>query len=390
MILTLEIVFWFCVFLVFYSYLFYPLFVKLIAKSKNTNSVVFADKDELPVVSILMAAHNEAKVIEKKIKSVFQGNYPTHKIEFLIGSDNSTDDTNEIVKQLQFLYPQIVFHEFKNRNGKIRIINNLVEKAQNQIMILTDSNVIFEENTIQELVKHFKNEKIGLVDTKMINTGLKMDGISIQEKTYINAEVDIKHAEGKLWGAMMGPFGGCFAIRKEAFKEVPENFLVDDFFLNMYVLKQGYACINEPNAIVFEDVSNDLHEEFRRKIRISAGNYQNLMTFKWMLFKFNGVAFAFLSHKVLRWKIPFIILLLFSILPIIYHTNIIYLYFLITTIHCLFFIGLDLTLKFLQVNVSAFRFLTHFAAMNLALFLGFFKYVKGIKNSVWEPTKRFQ
>lgn len=390
MILILEIVFWFSILLVLHSYLIYPQLIRWITKNKKTNTNVFENAAELPYVSILMAAHNEASVIASKIKSVFESNYPKEKIEFLIGSDNSTDDTNQIIKELITVYPQIEFFDFKNRNGKIRIINNLAEKAQHPILILTDSNVIFEANTINELVKHFKNPLIGLVDSKMVNTGLKKDGISIQEKTYIHSEVEIKHAEGKLWGAMMGPFGGCFAIRKTAFAAVPENFLVDDFYLNMNALKRGFHCINEPNSIVYEDVSNDLSEEFRRKIRISAGNYQNLMTFKSLLFRLNGISFAFFSHKVLRWKIPFILILIFLILPFVYTSNAIYFYFLISAITCSILIVIDLLLKSNRVNIAAFRFLTHFAAMNLALFLGFFKYLRGIKNSVWEPTKRLQ
>ena len=91
---------------------------------------------------------------------------------------------------------------------------------------------------------------------------------------------------------MMGPFGGCFAMRKKLFLKVPENFLVDDFFLNMSVLENGYSCVNEPEAIVYEDVSNNLHAEFVRKSRISAGNFQNLFYFFHVLFKFNRLLFC--------------------------------------------------------------------------------------------------
>jgi cellulose synthase/poly-beta-1,6-N-acetylglucosamine synthase-like glycosyltransferase len=385
-----EEIFWICILLVFHSYLFYPLLVRLIAKNKLPNQIVFDNSNDFPSISILMAAHNEAAVIESKIKSVFEGNYPIDKIEFLIGSDNSKDATNEIIRNLAVYYPQITLFDFKSRQGKIKIINNLTEKSKNEILILTDSNVIFEVNTIRELVKHFKNCQIGLVDSRMENTGLKRDGISIQEKTYINSEVALKHAEGKLWGAMMGPFGGCFAIRKSVFEPVPRNFLVDDFYINMQVLKKGLKCINEPKAIVFEDVSNDIKEEFRRKIRISAGNFQNLMTFLPMLFKFNGISFSFFSHKVLRWKIPFILIILLTTLSYLSLNNKEYLFILILVSFIILLVFFDLLFKIVNVNIIGLRFLTHFVAMNIALFLGFFTFIKGIKSSVWEPTKRNQ
>ena len=224
----------------------------------------------------------------------------------------------------------------------------------------------------------------------MENTGLKRDGISIQERTYINSEVALKHAEGKLWGAMMGPFGGCFAIRKSVFEPVPKNFLVDDFYLNMQVLKKGLKCINEPKAIVFEDVSNDIKEEFRRKIRISAGNFQNLITFIPMLFQFNGISFSFFSHKVLRWKIPFILIILLATLTYLSLSNKEYFVILIIVSFIISMVFFDLLFKIVNVNIMGLRFLTHFFAMNIALFLGFFRFLIGIKSSVWEPTKRHQ
>ncbi len=385
-----ETIFWICILLVFHSYVFYPFLVRLIGKNKLPNQKIFEETKDFPSISILMAAHNEQAVIESKIKSVIEANYPLEKIEFLIGSDNSKDETNQIIRNLALVYPQITLFDFKTRQGKIKIINNLVEKSKNEILILTDSNVIFEKNTIRELVKHFKNIEIGLVDSRMENTGLKRDGISIQERTYINSEVAVKHAEGKLWGSMMGPFGGCFAIRKSVFEPVPSNFLVDDFYLNMQVLKKGLKCINEPNAVVYEDVSNDIKEEFRRKIRISAGNFQNLMTFLPMLFLFNGISFAFFSHKVLRWKIPFILILLFVVLMFLAKTNFTYFLFLLFVVLLTLLVLIDLVLKSIKINIPAFRFLTHFAAMNIALLFGFFKYIKGIQSSVWEPTKRHQ
>ena len=122
------------------------------------------------------------------------------------------------------------------------------------------------------------------------NIGIKKDGISHQEKTYISAEVASKNAESVLWGTMMGPFGGCFSLRKKLWEKIPSHFLVDDFFINMHVLQKGFKSINEPNAIVFEDVSNDLSDEFRRKIRISSGNFQNLFHYKHLLFDFSWIA----------------------------------------------------------------------------------------------------
>lgn len=373
----------------FHSYVFYPLLLQILSFYKKTNQLVYEEDENLPVVSILMAAYNEEKVIAEKIESVFRTTYPKQKIQLIIGSDDSSDKTNEIVKSFCMTNSQISLEEFKRRNGKSVIINELYKKAKGDVLIITDANVIFDTNSIYELVKHFRNEKIALVDSNMINRGLKKEGISVQEKTYIKAEVAIKNAEGKLWGCMMGPFGGCYALRKNFFTEIPANFLVDDFYINMKVLENGGKCINEKDARVFEDVSNNLPEEFRRKVRIATGNFQNLFSFFHLLFKFNSISFCFFSHKVLRWVGPvFIMMAYFSsllLLPVEFYK---WIFILQTLFYIIPF--LDFLLKKINIHMAVLRFVTHLLAMNLALFLGMLKFFQGVKSGVWQPTQRHQ
>lgn len=390
MIVLLQILFWFCIVALVHSYLLYPLILRLMVRGEKENKQVYIAGEELPAVSILIAAYNEQDVIAEKLESIFKGNYPLDKLEVLVGSDASTDGTNSIVKEFATNYPQVKLIEFSGRTGKIGIMNSLCKKARYDLFILTDANVFFDRNTLFELVKHFKNPQIGLVDSNMINRGLKKEGISVQEKTYIQSEVAIKNAEGILWGSMMGPFGGCYAMRKKYFKEVPANFLVDDFYINMKTIEQGGRCINEIDARVYEDVSNNLSEEFRRKIRISTGNFQNLFAFFSLLLRFNGIAFSFLSHKVLRWLGPlfivfgmvatFVLSFSFQHYRIFFYTGII-----IFTIPII-----DILLKKINIHNRYLRFVTHLLGMNLALFIGLIKYAKGVNTSIWEPTKRNQ
>ncbi|MDA3819710.1 MAG: glycosyltransferase, partial [Candidatus Delongbacteria bacterium] len=193
---------------ILHSYLFFPLLLKWKTQGKSFDAETFTEKTNLPSVSIIIAAYNEEAVIEEKVNSIFQNDYPSDKFEVLIGSDNSTDSTNEICLRLSEKHNNLHFTSFKQRQGKIPIINKLEKQAKSPILIFTDANVIFDNNSIYELIKYFKNDDIGLIDSHMINTGLKKEGISFQEKSYISREVYIKHREGLLWGSMMGPFGG--------------------------------------------------------------------------------------------------------------------------------------------------------------------------------------
>ena len=389
LIILLKMVFAVSALALLHTYLFYPLLLRVLSIGAKANQTVFS-KEELPAVSILVAAYNEEAVIAEKIESIFNSDYPAEKMQVLIGSDNSTDRTNAIINEFEKKFPGLKLVGFTQRTGKVMIINSLAKMAAHGILIITDANVMFDKNTVYRLVKHFKHPSVALVDSNMINRGLHKSGISVQEKTYIRAEIFIKNAEGKIWGTMMGPFGGCYALRKDHFSEVPGNFLVDDFYINMKTLEKGGKCMNETGAIVYEDVSNQLSEEFRRKVRIATGNFQNLSAFSHLLGKFNAVSFCFFSHKVLRWIGPFFMILAFlSALALASFPNF---YFWACAFGLLLplLTVLDILLKSINAHIPGLRFITHFISMNFALFIGFFKYLGGVRSSIWQPTKRNQ
>jgi cellulose synthase/poly-beta-1,6-N-acetylglucosamine synthase-like glycosyltransferase len=372
-----------------YSYLLYPMLLKYLLQ-KSAAQEAHVTTNPLPALSIIIAAHNEEKVLRDKLDSILQSAYPQDQIELLIGIDASSDLSALIAEEYQSKFAACQIFEFKERQGKIKIVNALVPKAQHALVVLTDANVLFTADTLKHLQAPFSDPKIGLVDSTMKHYGLKNTGISVPESTYIAGEVLLKEAEGKLWGAMMGPFGGCFAFRKSCFEPIPAHFLVDDFYINMICIEKGLRCITQTEAIVLEDVSNDLSIEFKRKIRISSGNFQNLRRFWPLLFKFNWVSFAFFSHKVLRWILP--VFLVSIIVQILQHQDqsVFYqiLYF------CLLLIPISFVVDFMarkrDIHLVWLRFVIHFVSMNLALLIGLFRFFGGIRSSVWQPTKRHQ
>lgn len=386
-----AIIFWLSLAAVFHSYILFPVILSIMA-SKKTSPWKESTETDLPKLTILISAFNEEVVIQDKIKSILETDYPTEQFEILVGSDCSTDRTNVILSELAGNPDnKLTFFPFETRQGKPEVINILSKHAKGEILILSDANVMFNKLTIKELMIPFSDPDIGLVDSQMINIGTKREGISQQEKAYISREVRIKHEESLIWGTMMGPFGGCFAIRKSLFSPVPSNFLVDDFYLNMLVLESGYKAINNPKAMVYEDVSNDLAIEYRRKIRIATGNFQNLARFKNLLWPpWSGLAFSFISHKVIRWLGPFfLIIAFFSISFLLWDSNF-YLILFIAYLILLLVPLLDWILKKLNLHIFIFRFISHFCAMNLAMFIGFIRKTKGVKSNVWEPTQRNQ
>jgi cellulose synthase/poly-beta-1,6-N-acetylglucosamine synthase-like glycosyltransferase len=392
----MSIIVWISLLALLHAYVFYPLLLKLLARKRKAHQVLFDDHGQWPDVHVLMSLYNEEQVIVEKLGSLLEQDY-AGQIHIWIGSDASMDQTNEIVQQYAQQHPGIHFFPFDDRQGKPGVINTLYEKIsekyslEDALFLITDANVFLVPGVVRLLAGHFKDPAIGLVDARMVHTGMKEEGISKAEDQYISMEVWIKYWEGVLWGKMIGPFGGCYMLRAKYFRKVPSNFLVDDFYIAMKVFEQGGKAINELKAVCYEAVSHDIAVEYRRKKRISAGNYQNLLAFRslwWPPVK--TLNFAFFSHKVLRWWGPFflILLLLGSGLLSISGSAFYQLLFFLLVI-CLIVVPLfDWILSRFHINWTPLRGIRYFVLMNLALLAGFWKFLKGIKTNVWQPTKR--
>lgn len=394
----LVILLWFSITSILHSYLLYPLLLRRLARGKRPNRLLFSKEEEWPRVSVILSAYNEQEVIRQKMDSLVGLDYPENKIRLYVGSDCSSDQTNAIVSEYAARHPHLRFFPFTQRRGKPGVINELAGIATEEwgrgpghIFILTDASVMLDPHCAATLVRHFKNPEIDVVDAHMIHFGMKEEGISRAEDEYISSEVQLKYREGLIWGAMAGPFGGCYAIRSNRFAFVPPNFLVDDFYITMKALEQGGKAINDLEATCREPVSHTIREEFRRKARISAGNFQNMSAFRHLWWPpFRPLSFTFFSHKVLRWLGPFFfIIILLSSGLLAMEGNLFYaLLFWVMVGGLIVLPLLDILFNALGINLLPLRGARYFVMMNLALLQGFFKYLKGIRSNVWEPTKR--
>lgn len=382
----LFIIFILAAYVIVHSYVVYPLWMILFPASPRKQSEYYTMQDNLPEVGILMAAYNEEKVIGEKIESVFKTTYPIEKIWFYIGSDASTDKTDEIISEWQKKYPNINLVRFGGRTGKSGIINDLSDKATQEIFILTDANVIFKEDTIFNLVRHFKNQETAQVCANIIKVSPSDKGIASQEKSYIAFENKIKYQESVRWNMVMGAEGGCYAIRKVNFSKVPPKFFMDDFYITLNVIEQKKQIVFDNDAVCNEDVPTQALEEFKRKVRISIGNFQNLARYKKLLNPFwKGIGYAFLSHKVFRWITPFMLMIcFFTSFALMFHSPI-FIYIFLLQLAGFVTPVID---WLLNINFSLLKFISHFYLMNLALLKGFVIYMKGVDSNVWQPTKR--
>ena len=368
----------FCLLVLLYAYVGYPRFLAKKATGKSLAYAAYLSQDELPCVYILIPVHNEEKVIIQKLKSVFESSYPQEKIQVLIGLDACTDNTKKYIQENFSTYPIQLF-DFTERQGKPAMLNKLMAYAteKNAITIFTDADIFFNQNTLFELVKYFKDERIGLVDT-IIQTQRSTDN---NEQFYWNYENEIKWNESLVYGKITGPSGGCYAIRTKLYEEIPVNFVVDDFFIGMKIALKKYHTIVNKEALAIEEIQTNWIQEFRRKSRIASGNFQNLWYFKKTAFQvYTPLGFIFFSHKFLRWKTPFILLILYDLL--LFKATLLIL--IVTFILPVF----DAICAIFGWAIKPLRRLHYFLFMNLAVFWGFINFCKGIKSNVWQPTPR--
>ncbi|MCA0430574.1 MAG: glycosyltransferase [Bacteroidetes bacterium] len=380
----LQIIFIVSVSLIIYTYALYPFIVIILSKIFKKSNLGTTENFQ-PNVAIIMAAYNEDKIISQKLDSIFNTNYPLNKIKIYIGNDSSTDNTELIIKNYQQKHENITIVNFKARSGKIKIINELYKLVTEPVLIFTDANVLFTTNTINNLISPLNTTTVATA-AKIIKTIKNANGIAFQEIEYLNYENKIKLAESKLFKTVIGIEGGCFAINKTYFPTIPDNFIVDDFYVTLSIIKKHKNISFAFNAICYEDTSTQSDVEFKRKVRISTGNFQNLFAFKSLLAQFwRGSVLAYISHKVIRWNVPFLMLISLLTTAILALNS--KLYFLLFFAQ-LILIQIAVIVNLFNIKFSLLKFISHFYYMNFALFLGFKNYIKGVKTSIWEPTKR--
>jgi cellulose synthase/poly-beta-1,6-N-acetylglucosamine synthase-like glycosyltransferase len=368
--------------LIFHSYVLFPAHM-LRLQRRAPKATRPTPQNATLRVDVLMAAYNEAEVIAPKVHSVLNSQYPADKLRLLVGSDASTDGTDELLQSLAAQYPgRLIWHRFEARTGKPPIINQLAASSQADILVITDADALFHPLTISALVAPFEQAAVGGVQAHANIRITENDAVARQEASYTQREMAIKAGEG-VWGCVIGGFGAAYALRRHLFRPVPQGFVVDDFYTFADLNVQGYQTVFSAEAVTELQVSGDQRVQFRRKRRIGKGNFQNLWHFKQLLFGFNRLSYVFWSHKALRWLSP---LLLFTAFVAALLGSSHFPWLLWAAWGMAMAIGLasvDLLLHPWGISNRFMRFLSHFLLMNLALLLGWLDYLRGNRQVYW-------
>ncbi len=299
----MAVLFWLAVSFVIYTYLGYPLLVFLLSRLRPAR---FPKTSELPVVTLLIAAYNEEKVIAQKLDNSLTLDYPREKLQIIVAADGSSDKTPEIVRQFE---PQgVVLSYIPERNGKMAAITRAMSLACGEIVIFSDANNMYDRQAIQWLVAPYADGKVGAT------TGAKLiieDGrpLSSSEGFYWKYESWIKESETRL-STCTSAVGEMLSIRKELFVAPERSIVNDDRYMVFDLIRRGYRVYYTPRARSYETVSKSAGDEIVRRTRITAGAYQTMaMAAKLLPFDRPLVLWQMVSHKFFRAFVPFVMLL---------------------------------------------------------------------------------
>lgn len=376
--------------LIAYTYFAFPLLITLLSRATRHPVQVPSEwpEDTLPTVAIVVAAYNEQRDIAAKVENTWQIDYPAERLCLLVGSDGSSDATSEILTAAG--HPRLFARMFSQRRGKVSVLNDLMAEATADIVVLSDANTLLAPDSVRKLVRHFQDPALGCVNGSLaIEHGGGVSG----EGLYWKYELWLKTQESRL-GFVIGCYGGILAIRRELYQTLPATTIVEDFVLTMRIMAQGFRVCFDPEARATEPASASSQAEWNRKVRIGAGDYQALGLTKAMLHPRHGLrAFAYWSHKVLRWFVPFFLLTaLFANSGIVLCLGLrgagLYGFMLALQAAGILVAGIVYRLPAGSGPPALLRPISFFYLMNFALLCGFVRWVRGRQPVTWQQALR--
>lgn len=262
-----------------------------------------------PAISIVMVVRNEAAVLREKLRNLLALDYPADRCQVVVVSDGSTDGTEEILREAA-RDPRV--HVVLNQlpKGKSSGLNDGVGLAGGEVVVFTDARQQIEEKALRLLVENFADPQVGAVSGELMlgnpASGEAKRGMGI----YWRVEKRVRELESAT-GSVVGATGALYGVRRELVPEVPAETILDDVFIPMQVVKQGYRVVFDGRARAWDVADLGSEREFRRKVRTLSGNYQLLRLAPWLLGRENPLRFEFASHKLIRLAVPFAMLVVF-------------------------------------------------------------------------------
>jgi cellulose synthase/poly-beta-1,6-N-acetylglucosamine synthase-like glycosyltransferase len=384
-----EWLFWACFLLVAHTYVLYPAFLFVACavvqthrdwrylNTRRDRRAAVPAPDTLPAVSLIIPAYNEQAHLPDKLANIRSFDYPRDRLEVIFVSDGSTDRTNAILQAVEDANTRTVF--LPQRGGKSNALNHAVDQAKHQILVFSDAATLFAAAAVRKLVRHFSDPRVGVVCGAL---HFHASAESRQtEGVYWTYESMLRLMEARL-GATLTASGAIYALRRECFAPLPPDTLVEDLLVPMNARRTGYRVLYDPEAVATDFAASTVAGEFTRRVRIAIGSFR-------VLRRLAGIrlgpmtAFALFSHKVLRWIMPLLLIVVLVTSAILWRHPF---YRAILLAQGLFYVWAGLGFLFRRrVQDIPYALIGYYLmAIHLAYLVGFVRYVTGRTETAWQ------
>lgn len=296
----MRLVFWFAAGLIFYAYIGYPFWLWVRSRLRHRPVQRGSVTDS---VSVVMVVRDGAAVLARKLQNLLELRYPTDNWNIIVLSDGSVDATNEILASYERL-PRVRVITHSVSTGKAAGLNEALAHCHSDLVFFTDVRQFVEPNALALLAENFADPTVGCVSGELMlgemSTGESGKGIGL----YWRMEKRIRELESDS-ASVAGATGAIYAVRRKCVPTLPPETLLDDVFIPMAVVQQGYRVLFDPRARAWDVADQGVEREFGRKVRTLTGNYQLIQLMPSILSRRNPIRFEFVSHKLLRLCVPF-------------------------------------------------------------------------------------
>jgi cellulose synthase/poly-beta-1,6-N-acetylglucosamine synthase-like glycosyltransferase len=302
----MKIVFWLSILGILYTWLGYPAIIWMLARLRPRP---WAANAISPSVSIVLPVHNGAPLLERKVEALLNLDYPNIK-EIIVVSDGSTDGTASWLARQR--HPRLTTIILNEHEGKAAALNAGLKIASADVILFVDIRPEIAPGAIQQLVCNFADPKVGCVAGELHLRRDNHDASSAAVSgIYWRYEEWIRKCES-IFASPVGVYGGFYAIRRELAASQPAGIILDDMFLPLSIIRRGYRSVLDPQACVYDTWPPKIEDEFQRKVRTLAGNFQLFHLAPWTLTPQNPVLFQLVSHKLMRLIVPYLLVLLLA------------------------------------------------------------------------------
>lgn len=381
--------FWISAFFIVYHHAIYPILLKWWAsrhplpKAKRVPLYQLESDAELPSITIVIPAYNEEKWIADKIRNCAVLDYPRDRLEVLIINDGSTDNTITIAEETiqEAICCDTLFRiiDGPDNQGKVCRLNQHLPAVESDITCISDVSTLVSIDALKLAAHHFQERNVGVVNS----TYQLLEQDDRAESLYWRYQNQVKYSESTL-GSTIGAHGALYFIRAKLFEALPVNAINDDFIIPMNIVRRGYRAVYEPHMNAIEMESSGATQDFKRRLRISAGNMQQIIALLPLFApQHKGTALTFFSGKGLRVLTPYLMLMCLFTSAVLAPNSALFTGILILQVALYTSVAISVIIPKLQ-SIKLVRAFTYLVVGHTANLIGGLRYLIGLENGSWK------